>query len=375
MKFIVSTSLLLKQLQIVGGALSNTTVLPILDNFLFEISEGNLVVTATDLQTSMTTSLNIESRESGKVAIPSKIILDILKNLPEQPVIFSIDNSSFAIEVSAGDGKYKLSGENGEDFPKVPIADQQTSFKISSLILSEAIGKTVFAVSNDELRPAMTGVLWQLSTSDLIFVATDAHKLVKYRRTDTNAFSNASFIIPKKALILLKNALPSESIDVSINFNSSSAFFKFANVNLVCRLIDEKYPDYEAVIPKINPNRLIIDRQVLLNSMRRVSIFANKTTHQVRFKISGSELHISSEDIDFSNAAFERLTCSYEGEDTEIGFNGRFLMDLLANLGCKEIQMDMSTPNRAGLISPTEKTPGEEVLMLVMPVMLNSYTN
>lgn len=375
MKFIVSTSLLLKQLQIISGALSSTTVLPILDNFLFEIQEGNLTVSATDLQTSMTTSLPIESKESGKVAIPSRIILDILKNLPEQPVIFTIDNQSFSIEVSAGDGKYKLSGENGEDFPKIPSVDQQTSFKISSVLLVEGIGKTVFAVSNDELRPAMTGVYWQLSTNNLTFVATDAHKLVRYRRTDANAYSNASFIIPKKALNLLKNALPSESIDVSINFNASSAFFKFANINLVCRLIDERYPDYEAVIPKTNPNKLTIDRQVFLNSLRRVSIFANKTTHQVRLKITGSELHISSEDIDFSNEAFERLTCQYEGEDTEIGFNGRFLMDLLNNLSSKEIQLEMSTPNRAGLIFPVEKEQGEDILMLVMPVMLNSYSS
>ncbi len=359
----------------VGGALSSTTVLPILDNFLFDISESSLTVSATDLQTSMTTSLVIESKESGKIAIPSKIILDILKNLPEQPVIFTIDPQTFGIEVSAGDGKYKLSGENGEDFPKISTLDGQTAFKLSSAILIEGISKTVFAVSNDELRPAMTGVYWQLTTSDITFVATDAHKLVKYNRTDANAYSNASFIIPKKALNLLKNSLPAEAVDVSINFNDSSAFFKFNNINLVCRLIGEKYPDYEAVIPKTNPNKLTIERQVLLNSLRRVSIFANKTTHQVRLKITGSELHISAEDIDFSNEAFERLTCNYEGEDTEIGFNGRFLMELLSNMGSKEINLEMSTPNRAGLIFPVEKEKGENILMLVMPVMLNSYTD
>ncbi len=372
MKFSVSTSLLLKHLQIVGGALSNAVVLPILDNFLFEIDESVLTVTATDLQTSMTTSLTIESKETGKIAIPSKLILDILKNLPEQPVIFKIDMLTFGIEVNAGDGKYKLSGENGEDFPSVPIVDQQTSFKISSVVLVEGISKTIFAVSNDELRPAMTGVLWQLSTEDIVFVATDAHKLVKYRRTDANAYANSSFIIPRKALNLLKNSLPSEEVSVLVNFNSTSAFFKFGNIHLVSRLIDERYPDYENVIPKVNPNKLIIERQVFLNSLRRVSIFSNKATHQVRLKLSGSELHISSEDIDFSNEAFERLTCYYVGDDMEIGFNGRFLMEILSNLDSKEIQLELSTSGRAGLIFPVEKEPGEDILMLIMPVMGNT---
>ena len=373
MRFIVSTSTLLKQLQSVSGALSNSTVLPILENFLFEIKDGNLTISATDLQTSMTTSLTVEAKENGRIAIPSRILLDTLKSLPEQPIAFNIDDNTFAIEISAGDGKYKLSGENGEDFPKIPVVENASSVNLPASVLAEAINKTIFAVSNDELRPAMTGVYCQLSTSSLTFVATDAHKLVRYRRKDAKAASTASFILPKKALNLLKSALPSEDINVSVEYNSTSAFFKFSNINLVCRLIDERYPDYEAVIPQNNPNKLTIDRQAFLGSLNRVAIYANKTTHQVRLKISGSELNISSEDIDFANEAHERLSCQYDGEDIEIGFNARFLIEMLKNLSCEEVMLEMSTPNRAGLLLPQNGDENEDVLMLVMPVMLNSY--
>ena len=372
MRFIVSTSTLLKQLQSVSGALSNSTVLPILENFLFEIKDGNLTISATDLQTSMTTSLSVEAKENGRIAIPSRILLDTLKSLPEQPIAFSVDDATFAIEISAGDGKYKLSGENGEDFPKIPVVENASSVNLPASVLGEAINKTIFAVSNDELRPAMTGVYCQLSREHLTFVATDAHKLVRYRRKDAKADSTTSFILPKKALTLLKSALPADDVNVSVEYNSTSAFFKFGNINLVCRLIDERYPDYEAVIPGNNPNKLVIDRALFLNTLRRVVIFANKTTHQVRLKISGSELNISSEDLDFANEAHERLSCQYEGEDLEIGFNARFLIEMLTNLSGEEVTLELSTPNRAGLLIPQTNDENEDVLMLVMPVMLNN---
>jgi DNA polymerase-3 subunit beta len=373
MRFIVSTLTLLKQLQSVSGALSNSTVLPILENFLFEIKDGNLTISATDLQTSMTTSLAVESKENGRIAIPSRILLDTLKSLPEQPVTFSVDDKTFSIEISAGDGKYKLSGENGEDFPKIPVVENASSVNLPASVLAEAINKTIFAVSNDELRPAMTGVFCQLSTTFLTFVSTDAHKLVRYRRKDAKAATNTSFILPKKALNLLKSALPAEDVNVSVEYNNTSAFFKFGNINLVCRLIDERYPDYEAVIPQNNPNRLTIDRLSFLGTLSRVAIYANKTTHQVRLKVSGSELNISSEDIDFANEAHERLSCQYEGDDLEIGFNARFLIEMLKNLSSEEVALHMSTPNRAGLLLPQGGDENEDVLMLVMPVMLNSY--
>ncbi len=373
MRFIVSTSTLLKQLQAVNGASSNSTVLPILDNFLFELKDGMLTISATDLQTSMTTSLPVESKEDGKIAIPSKILIETLKTLPDQPITFSIDDQTFAIEINADNGRYKLSGENGEDFPKISVIENASSVHLPASVLADAINKTLFAVSNDELRPAMTGVYCQLNPQHVTFVATDAHKLARYRRKDTKSESVASFILPKKALVLLKSSLPIEDVDVSVEYNSTNAFFRFGNINLICRLIDERYPDYEAIIPQNNPNKLIIDRGLFLNCLKRVVIFANKTTHQVRLKVSGSELNISSEDLDFANEAHERLSCQYEGADIEIGFNAKFLIEMLSNLSGEEVAFEMSTPNRAGLLIPQTHDEGEDVLMLVMPVMLNAH--
>lgn len=373
MRFIVSTSVLLKQLQAISGASSSSTVLPILENFLFEIKDNTLTISATDLQTSMVTSLPIEAKEEGRVAMPSKILIDTLKTLPDQPVAFSVDTTTLAIEISAGDGKYKLSGENADDFPKIPTIDNVSSVKIEAGILAEAINKTIFAVSNDELRPAMSGVYVQLNEQNITFVATDAHRLVRYRRTDVGAEKATSIILPKKALTLLKSSLPSDETPVSMEYNNTNAFFQFGSINLICRLVDERYPDYEAVIPQVNPNKLTVDRSLFLNTLRRVVIFANKTTHQVRLKISGSELHISAEDLDFSNEAHERLSCQFEGDDLEIGFNAKFLVEMLNNLSCEEVVLEMSSPNRAGLLLPAVKTDNEDVLMLVMPVMLNNY--
>ncbi len=373
MKFIVSSSALLKQLQAISGALSSNTVLPILENFLFEINSGVLTISATDLQTTMNTTLAVEAKENGKIAVPSKILLDTLKTLADQPVIFSINDENFGIEMSAGDGKYKLSGENGEDFPKIPKVENAAALIITASTLAEAISKTLFAVSTDELRPAMTGVYCQMSSENITFVATDAHKLVRYRRRDAHADVTSSFILPKKALNLLKSSLPTEDVSVNIEYNATNAFFSFNNINLICRLIDEKYPDYEAVIPVNNPNKLTIDRSLFLSCLRRVSIYSNKTTHQVRLKITGSELQISAEDLDFANEAFERLSCQYEGEDIEIGFNARFLVEMLANLETEEVALEMSTPNRAGILFPVNADNNEDVLMLVMPVMLNTY--
>ncbi len=372
MRFIVSTSILLKQLQAINGASSSSTVLPILENFLFEIKDNLLTISATDLQTSMVTSLQIEAKEEGRVAMPSKILIETLKTLPDQPVAFSVDTTTLAIEISAGDGKYKLSGENADDFPKIPIIENVSTVKLESAVLSEAINKTIFAVSNDELRPAMSGVLVQLAEQSITFVATDAHKLVRYRRTDVGTEKPLSIILPKKALALLKSSLPSDGTVVSVNYNNTNAFFEFANIQLICRLIDERYPDYEAVIPQVNPNKLTVDRLLFLNTLRRVVIFANKTTHQVRLKISGSELNISAEDLDFANEAHERLNCQFEGDDMEIGFNAKFLVEMLSNLNSSEVVIEMSTANRAGLLLPALKEDNEDILMLVMPVMLNN---
>lgn len=372
MKFIVSSGNLLKHLQAIGGVLNTNSTLPILDNFLFEIDAKTITISASDLETTMTTTVEAEAKEKGSVAMPAKFLMDILKTFTEQPLTFSIDEK-FGVEITSDSGKYKLSGFNGEEFPKIPVIESPSKANIPSEVLSRAINKTIFAAGNDDLRPVMSGVFFQLDKDSVIFAATDAHKLVRFRRTDVKAEKAASFIVPKKPLNLLKNILATTASDVAIEYNENNAFFRFDHFSLVCRLIDGKYPNYEAVIPTENPNKLSVDRSAFANSIKRVSIFANKTTHQVRLKMAGSELTVSAEDVDFSNEANERLTCSYIGEDMEIGFNSRFLLDMLNNLDSNEITIEMSAPNRAGILLPVEKySESEDLLMLVMPVMLAS---
>ena len=373
MKFIVNSSYLLKQLSNINGVITTNPVVPILENFLFEIDKSNLTVTASDLQTSMITEITVESKEKGSIAVPARILLDTLKNLPDQPVTFSIDAASYSIEISSDNGRYKLAGENATDFPKVPSVSNDFSALISSEVLAKAVNNTIFATSSDELRPAMTGVYVNLGDKSTTFVATDGHRLVRYRRTDIKSENGSTIIIPRKALNLLKATLPSENTDVSIDFNLSNAFFKFGNIRMICRLIDERFPDYENVIPASNPIKMTISRMDLLGSLKRISIYANKTTHQVRLKITGSELQISAEDLDFSNEANERLSCEHEGEDIEIGFNAKFLIEMLSNAAADQIRLNMSAPNKAGVITPAEKDKSEDILMLVMPVMLNQY--
>lgn len=373
MNFVVSSSSLLKHLQTISGVLTTNQTVPILDNFLFEINNQSLRVSASDLETTMKTSLEVDSTTEGKICVPAKLLLDILKNLSDQPLTFTINDDNYGIEISYSNGKSKMVGYNGNDFPEVKEINNIESTSIKGSVLADAINKTLFATGNDDLRPVMSGVFFQLTSDDLTFVATDAHKLVRYMRTDTKASGSSSFILPKKALNLLKNNLGNDDIDVKIEYNETNAVFNFSNIELTCRLIDGKYPNYEAVIPQENPNVLTIDRVSFLNSLKRVSIFANKTTHQVSLKISGSELAISAEDIDFSNEAKERLTCSYSGEDIEIGFNSRFLIEMLNNLDTEEIKLMMSQPNRAGLIIPIQDENAEsDILMLVMPVMINN---
>ncbi|WP_187263647.1 DNA polymerase III subunit beta [Pontibacter beigongshangensis] len=373
MKFIVTSSALLKQLSSINGVVTNNPVVPILENFLFEINDSTLTITASDLETSMITELQVEARESGRIAAPAKILLETLKNLPDQPVTFTIDEETYTIEISSANGRYKLSGENATDFPRVPVVKGGNAIEMPSNVLARAINKTIFAVSNDELRPAMTGIFVQLRSDNVTFVATDGHRLLRYRRQDISTSQEASLIIPRKAFTLLKSTLPSEPTTVRVEFNNSNAFFSFDNIRMICRLIDERYPDYENVIPVQNPNKLVIDRADLLSSVRRISIYSNKTTHQIRLKLTGSDLQVSAEDLDFSNEANERLACQYEGEDMEIGFNAKFLLEMLNNMDSDEISFELSTPNRAGLLMPLANEDNENVLMLVMPVMLNNY--
>lgn len=372
MKFIVSSSLLLKQLQVLSGVVNTNNTIPILDHFLFELDNKELTVTASDLETTMSAVLEIDSDNKGSIAIPARLLLETLKTFAEQPLTFTVEDNN-TIEISSSSGKYALAYANAEEFPKAASLQDASKTVVLAEVLATAISKTIFAAGNDDLRPVMSGVFFQFTTEGLIFVATDAHKLVKYSRTDVKADQTAEFIMPKKPLNILKNILAVSDAEVTVEYNDSNAVFSFDNYTLTCRLIDGKYPNYEAVIPKENPNKLLINRTLFLNSVRRISIFSSKTTHQIRLKMAGTELNISAEDLDYSNKADERLTCDYQGDDLEIGFNSRFLSEMLTNLESDEISLEMSLPNRAGVLTPVDGlSDGETVTMLVMPVMLNS---
>jgi DNA polymerase III subunit beta len=371
MKFSVSSTELLKQLQVAAGALGSNPVLPILEDFLFKVEDKTLTIAASDLETSIATSIEVQADEDFSVAIPAKILLDTLKALPQQPVTVSVNPDNQGVEITSSYGKYRLAGENGADFPNIPEADGVDTVKINSQYLLEGIAKTVFATSNDDLRPAMTGVYFQVDFNKLICVATDAHKLVKFTTHHLVGEVATSFIIPKKALNLLKNALPANET-VTISFNKANAFFSFGNTNLVCRLIDARYPDYNAVIPVDNPNKLSANRSDFQNSMKRIAIYANKTTNQVVLDMNDKSLTVSAQDLDFSNEATEQMTCNFTGSPMKIAFNAKFLVEMLGVLGSEEINIDLSTPSRAGILTPIEENTDYEILMLVMPVMLNN---
>ena len=371
MKFIVNSTALLRELQKLNGVISSSNTLPILDNFLFNISNNQMSIVASDLETTMMSSISVEADVDGKITIPARILIDTLKTFSNQPLTFIVDTNTFGIEMSSELGNYKLAGQNADEFPKIPTLQSSSSTTIKGEVLGNAINKTLFASGNDELRPVMSGVFCELSSEQTTFVATDAHKLVRHSRTDVKTDNTASFILPKKPLTILKNNIGDDS-DVTLEYNETNALFSFGNITIICRLIDGKYPNYEAVIPKENPNKLTIATATLLSSIKRVSIYANKTTHQIRFKVAGSELQITSEDLDFANKAEERLSCQYEGEDMEIGFNSRFMLEMLNNMGAESVVLELSAPNRAGILVPEEpENDGEDVLMLVMPVMLN----
>lgn len=374
MKFIISSGALLKQLQNISGVLSTNSSLPILEDFLFDISEGELMILASDLDNTIITHIKAEAQEPGRVAIPAKMLIDSLKSFPEQPLTFIINPDTFGVEIASGYGKYKLNGHDPEEFPKIAEIEEGTSFKMDASILYSGINKTIFATGNDDLRPVMSGVFMQVGSENLTMVATDSHRLVRYRRNDVKSENEASFIIPKKPLNLLKNLLGYVNGDVTIDFNARNASFSFDQIRVVCRLIDGRYPNYEAVIPKENPFRLSMSRQDLMSSIRRVAIFSSKSTNQVKLNIQGSELQLTAEDLDYANSASERLSCQYEGEDMEIAFNSKFISEMLSNLETDRITLNMSAPNRAGILLPESETPDadEDLLMLVMPVMLNN---
>ncbi len=371
MRFIVTSTALLKSLQQISGVISTNTVLTVLEDCLFELRGNTLTLTATDLETMMRVQMEVgDSEGEGRICIPSKILTEYLKNLPDQPINFNINEQDLSIEMSSNVGKYRITGEPANDFPKEPSPTDTSAFSMPSIALLESINKTLFAVSSDTLRPAMTGVYFELSPTGITFVSTDAQRLVQFRRSDVNCPAQEGFVVPKKPLQQLKATLPADATMLQLAYNSSHLFVTSEKFSLSCRLIDARFPDYKAVIPKENPYSLIINRADFTSALRRVSIFANKSTNQVMLDINGNSVQVSSQDIDFSYEGKEMLSCQYKGEDMKIAFNAKLMIELINNLEGSEVLLELSAPTRAGIFKPVEATENEELLTLLMPLMV-----
>lgn len=376
MKFVVSSTELLSHLAAISKVINSKNTLPILDNYLFLLEDNRLTVTASDLESTLITSLELENTSgTGTIAVPAKLMNETLKEFPEQPLTFQIDPETFAIDIFSQNGKFSIVGQNGDDFPQQPILNEDISSEVNvnHQVLLSGINKTLFATADDELRPVMNGIFIELSTDDMKFVASDAHKLVRYKRFDAKADKDASFILPKKPAALLKSLLPKEDFDVKLEFDDKNAFFTLSNYKLICRLVEGNYPSYNSVIPQNNPNKLTIDRVEFYNTVRRVSVFSNQASNLVRLKLTENQLVVSAQDIDFSISAVERLNCQYEGDEMEIGFKSTFLQEILSNMSATDVRVELSDPTRAGLLLPAENENEEEdVLMLLMPMMINA---
>jgi len=376
MKFVVSSVDLLGHLQNVSRVISSKNTLPILDNVLFKLDGNTLELTASDLESTFITSMEIENAtDSGSIAIPAKLLLDTLKEFPDQPLTFDVNTDDLKIVMSSENGQYDLPGQNGDDFPQLPVLneDSKASFQLGADVLMNGITNTLFATADDELRPVMNGVFFELAQNQITFVASDAHKLVRYKRTDAKSDNDSTFILPKKPASLLKNILPKEDGEVLVEFDSKNAFFTLSKYKLACRLVEGNYPSYNSVIPTDNPNKVIIDRLKLYNALKRVSVFSNQASNLVKLQLSGNQVNVSAQDIDFSISAYERIPCQYEGDDLEIGFKSVFLIEILQNLNSADVIIELSDPSRAGILLPMEKeNDNEDVLMLLMPMMINN---
>ena len=376
MKFVVSSMELLGHLQAISRVISNKNTLPILDNFLFTLEDGNLEITASDLESTLITQIQLENTDgSGTVAVPARILADTLKEFPDIPLTFEINTESLMIVIQSENGKFSIMGQNGAEFPQMPVIkdDQKQVLELEYEVLLTGINKSLFATADDELRPVMNGIFMELSPDDITFVASDAHKLVRYKRTDAASESASNFILPKKPASLLKNILPKEENKVVLEFDDRNASFTLTNYKLVCRLVEGNYPSYNSVIPTDNPYRMSIDRLSFYNTLKRVSVFSNQASNLVKLALTGNQLNISAQDIDFSISATERLSCQYEGEDMEIGFKSTFLIEILANLASDDVILEMSDPSRAGILLPAvTDNESEDILMLLMPMMINA---
>ena len=377
MKFIVSSTELLSHLQAISRVINNKNSLPILDNFLLNLEGNTLTMTASDIETTLITSMEVETAEgNGKVAVASRLLLDTLREFSDQPLTFNINDSNLALVISSANGSYNFIGQNGDEYPRMPqLQDDARTLGMSVASLSSGISKTLFCTADDELRPVMNGIFFDITAENLTLVATDAHKLVRYKTKQTSVSltedETVNFILPKKPATMLKNILPKESGEVEIRFDNKNAHFKLANYTMICRQVEGRFPNYNGVIPKNNPFKIIIDRVSLLNALKRVSVFANQASNLVKLAINANQIHISAQDIDFSISAEETISCQFEGDPIKIGFKSSFLIEILGNINATDIVMELSDASRAGLILPFENEENEEILMLLMPMLLN----
>lgn len=370
MKFSVSSSELNKGLSAVIGAVPSKATLPILETILFQSEDGKLKLTATDLEISIIEYIEADIEEDGAVAIPARRLLETLRQLPKITVFFDVDDRK-NINFRTDKGNYKLVGDEADEFPEVPNLDEGTHIVSTGELVHKAINKTLFAVSSDDLRPAMMGVYFQIGTEESKFVATDGHRLVKYTNRAITADKDVNFIIPDKALSLIQKTISGEDCDITVTEDHSR--FKSGNTILITRLINEQYPNYDSVIPRDNDKFLTISKEQMLSTVKRVAIFSSSTTRQIRLQLDSDRLTIRAEDLDMSSEAKETIDCEYSNEGMEIGFNAKYLGDVLSNIDDEEVSFEFSSPNRAGIVKPSTEDDSEDILMLVMPVMLNSY--
>ena len=373
MRFTLSSSALNSRLQTLSKVINSKNTMPILECFMFEVNGNTLSITASDSENLMRSSVNLDDHDGeGRFAVPNRTILDAVKELPEQPLTFNVDNVTNQIVISYQNGVYNFMFQSAEEYPITQgVSDAASVITVSSSILSDNINRSIFATAIDELRPVMNGIYFDLTPESLAIVASDGHKLVRNRNFNVKSETPASFILPKKPATLLKNVLAKDDSDVVIKFDDRRAEINFADGKLVCRLIEGRYPNYNSVIPKNNPNQLTIDRKAMLSALRRVMPFASESSELIRLHLESGKLELSSEDIDFATSAKETLTCEYNGQNMNIGFKGSSLSDILSNLEGDEITMELADPSRAGIILPAEKREDEDVLMLIMPILLN----
>ena len=373
MRFVVSSAALYSHLQGISRVINSKSTLPILDCFLFNIEDNKLSITASDNETTLDTMMEVvESDGNYQFAIPSKTLLDAIKELPEQPITFDINTDTMEVSIQYMNGKYAMMGQSADEYPMAALmGENSVNFTIEADTLLGGINRTIFATADDELRPVMNGIYFDIFTDYVTLVASDGHKLVRYKLYNVKGEEKAAFILPKKPAALLKNLLAKEAGEIKISFDDRNATFEMPTHRMICRLIEGRYPNYNSVIPQNNPFKVTIDRTAMLSALRRVSVFSSQSSSLIKLRMGNNELLISAQDVDFSTSAEEKLACSYEGNPMSIGFKATFLMDILSNINGQDVVIEVSDPSRAGVLVPAEQNEAEELLMLLMPMMLN----